>query len=254
MRARRSGHHRSQDGANGDDAGIGPLDDQVAHAAVDHHPCRLHDRSRRVDGDDVGLHDAVHDDGIEVDPVVHGVDQVPLRHDPPGLVAVADHDETGEFVILRCPVMVEGCRELARIPLTEGITGYGYHDEDVLPGSIHNYRVYLDRGLGMEMLFETGGLEVPVAPAELFQNNPNPFNPGTRIRWYLPSPSRVRITIFDVSGRPVRLLVDDNFGAGINSADWDGAREGGSAAASGVYFYRIEAGSFIDSKKMILIR
>jgi len=93
-----------------------------------------------------------------------------------------------------------------------------------------------------------------VAPAELFQNNPNPFNPGTTVRWYLPSASRVRITIFDVAGRPVRLLIDDKFEAGINSTDWDGARDSGDTAASGVYFYRIEAGPFSDSKKMILIR
>lgn len=167
---------------------------------------------------------------------------------------VADHDETGEFVILRCPGLIEECRELVRIPVISGMTVYGYHDADVSPGSIYNYRVYLDRGPGMEMLFETGGLEVPVAPAELFQNNPNPFNPGTTIGWYLPSASRVRITIFDVAGRPVRLLIDDKFEAGINSTGWDGARDSGDAAASGVYFYRIEAGPFSDSKKMILIR
>jgi hypothetical protein len=106
----------------------------------------------------------------------------------------------------------------------------------------------------MEMLFETGLMEVPVAPAELFQNNPNPFNPGTRIRWYLPSASRVRIVIFDVTGRPVRLLVDEKFEAGISSAAWDGTRDSGEAAASGVYFYRIEAGSFSESRKMVLLR
>jgi hypothetical protein len=185
------------------------------------------------------------------------VEQYRTAADPTGIElswTVADHDVAGEFVILRCPDVLEGCRELARVPLIDGMTGYGYDDEDVLPGSTHSYRVYLDRGLGMEMLFETGMLEVPVAPAQLFQNNPNPFNPGTRIRWYLPSASRVRIVIFDVTGRPVRLLVDEKFEAGINSTDWDGTRDSGDTAASGVYFYRIEAGSFTDSKKMILIR
>ena len=167
---------------------------------------------------------------------------------------VADHSETGEFIILRCPDTAEGCRELAGIPLIEGMTVYGFNDEDVAPGSVHNYRVYLDRGLGMELLFETGLLEVPVAPAALYQNYPNPFNPGTRIGWYMPSASKVRIMIFDLAGRPVRTLADHDFEAGANSVDWDGARDGGEAAASGVYFYRIEAGSFTDSKKMILLR
>lgn len=167
---------------------------------------------------------------------------------------VADHDETGEFVILRCPGVMEGCRELVRIPVIDGITVYGYEDEDVAPGSVHNYRVYLDRGLGMEMLFETGELEVPVMPASLFQNHPNPLNPGTTIGWYLPSASHVRITIYDVAGRSIRHLVDDEFEAGVNSTDWNGTRDSGEAAVSGVYFYRIEAGPFSDSKKMVLLR
>ncbi len=160
----------------------------------------------------------------------------------------------GEFVILRCPDAIEGCRELMRIPVIDGVTVYGYDDEDVAPGSTHNYRVYLDRGLGMEILFETGLMEVPVVPASLFQNYPNPFNPGTRIGWYMPSASRIRITVFDVAGRPVKLLVDRDFPAGVNSVDWDGTGNGGDAAASGVYFYHIEAGTFSESKKMILLR
>ena len=147
-----------------------------------------------------------------------------------------------------------GCRELMRIPVIDGIAVYVYDDEDVAPGSVHNYRVYLDRGLGMEMLFETGELEVPVVPASLFQNHPNPLNPGTTIGWYLPSASRVRITIYDLAGRPVRHLVDDQFEAGVNSTDWDGTRDAGDAAVSGVYFYRIEAGQFTDSKKMVILR
>jgi len=167
---------------------------------------------------------------------------------------VACTSTEGEFVVIRCPGAIGGCRELVRIPLMEGMTGYGYHDTDVAPGSEHDYRVYLDRGLGMEPLFEEIGIEVPVAPARLFQNYPNPFNPGTRIRWYQPCSSRVRITIFDVAGHPVRLLVDDIFEAGFNSTVWDGAREGGDAASSGVYFCRIEAGPFSSSRKMVLLR
>jgi hypothetical protein len=195
-------------------------------------------------------------------------DYVP--HDGPGLVedfsadpsptrislswTASDNDEEGEFVILRCPEQIEGCRELIRIPVIDGMTVYGYEDEDVLPGSEHNYRAYLDRGHGMEMLFETGMLKVPVAPAELYQNRPNPFNPGTRIAWYIPEASRVRITIFDAAGRPVRHLVNRMFEAGVGHVDWDGIGDTGKRSASGVYFYRIEAGSFDEAKKMILIR
>jgi hypothetical protein len=168
--------------------------------------------------------------------------------------SVADHDEAGEFVIYRCPESFDGCGELASIPLIEGIVSYGYLDSDVLPGETHQYRVYLDRGIGLELLFETGLLEVPVAPAQLYQNWPNPFNPGTRIGWYLPEPSRVRITIFDAAGRRVRLLIDEKYEAGENSVEWDGTLDGGGAAASGVYFYRIEAGSLDEARKMVLLR
>jgi len=167
---------------------------------------------------------------------------------------VSDHEEEGEFVILRCPEEIEGCRELLRIPAIDGISVYGYDDDDVLPGSQHNYRLYFDRGAGMELLFETGLVKVPFAPAELYQNQPNPFNPGTRIGWYIPEPERVRITIFDHAGRPVRHLVNRKFEAGVNHIDWDGTGDTGRPAASGVYFYRIEAGSFDEAKKMILLR
>jgi hypothetical protein len=160
----------------------------------------------------------------------------------------------GEFIIVRCPEAVEGCRELARIPLIPGMTIYGCHDRDVLPGSIHSYRVYLDKGVGREILFETDEMEVPVASAHLYQNHPNPFNPETTIRWYLPSASMVKVTVFDVSGRKVKVLVDGQFDAGVNSVVWDGTDKRGNATASGVYFYRIEAVSFDDSKKMIILR
>jgi len=160
----------------------------------------------------------------------------------------------GQFILMHCTGGLERCGEMMRFPVTEGLSVYGYHDRDVLPGSVHRYMVYLDRGQGMEFLFDTGDIEVPVAPAELFQNHPNPFNPATTVRWYLPSASHVKLTIYDVSGRKVRLLADGPRGAGEGSAEWDGRLDGGGAAASGVYFYRIEAGSFSDSKKMILLR
>jgi flagellar hook assembly protein FlgD len=64
----------------------------------------------------------------------------------------------------------------------------------------------------------------------------------------------VRITIFDAAGRRVRLLIDEKYEAGENSVEWDGTLDGGGAAASGVYFYRIEAGSLDEARKMVLLR
>ena len=78
---------------------------------------------------------------------------------------------------------------------------------------------------------------------------PNPFNPATEIRFALPEASHVTIDIYNVMGQKVTTLVDEHRDAGRHTVRWDG-----SYAASGVYFYRIEAGSFVESRKMILLK
>ncbi len=84
---------------------------------------------------------------------------------------------------------------------------------------------------------------------ELLQNYPNPFNPVTKIQYNLPGNSRVVITIYDILGRKVKELVNEKKDAGTYYVLFDG-----SNFASGVYFYKIEAGSFIETKKMVLIK
>lgn len=83
----------------------------------------------------------------------------------------------------------------------------------------------------------------------LSQNYPNPFNPKTNIEFQLPNSSAVKITVFDMLGREVAVLVDQNLGAGTYKTDFDGSR-----LASGVYFYRLETNDFAVTKKMILIK
>lgn len=83
----------------------------------------------------------------------------------------------------------------------------------------------------------------------LSQNYPNPFNPVTTISYALPRKSNVNIKVFDLLGRLVKTLVNEYKDAGVYSVSFDG-----SSLASGVYFYRIEAGDFTDSKKMILVK
>ena len=79
-------------------------------------------------------------------------------------------------------------------------------------------------------------------PLELLQNVPNPFNPSTTIRYVLPSRVKVRVTIYDVSGRPVVTLVDREEAAGPYGVEWNGTGADGARVSSGVYFVRIEAG------------
>ncbi len=83
----------------------------------------------------------------------------------------------------------------------------------------------------------------------LEQNFPNPFNPSTRLRYALPSDGLVQLRVFDVLGRQVALLVNDDKQAGIHAVQWDA-----SIQASGIYFYKITAGSLSETKKMLLIR
>ena len=100
------------------------------------------------------------------------------------------------------------------------------------------------------------GDETPAAPraSYLAQNYPNPFNPSTRITFGLAAPERVSLRVYDAAGRLVRVMVDGALPAGYYSESWNGLDEGGRAVASGVYFYRLDAGAFMQTKKMILLR
>jgi len=88
----------------------------------------------------------------------------------------------------------------------------------------------------------------------LYQNYPNPFNPTTIIKYDLPVPSEVKLEIFDILGRRVRVLVDTKQQAGFHNALWDGKTAAGRSVATGVYFYRIEAKEFVKTRKMLLVR
>lgn len=83
----------------------------------------------------------------------------------------------------------------------------------------------------------------------IFQNYPNPFNPSTKIKFTLPSPENVKISIYDITGRKVKDLLNQNLTAGTHTVDFDA-----TDLASGTYIYRINAGSFVQSKKMVLLK
>jgi hypothetical protein len=83
----------------------------------------------------------------------------------------------------------------------------------------------------------------------LSNNYPNPFNPATKIKYSIPHSSLVQIRIFDVLGKELETLVNEEKPAGTYELTWNAA-----ALPSGVYFYRIKAGSFIQTRKMILLK
>ncbi len=92
------------------------------------------------------------------------------------------------------------------------------------------------------------------SPTRLVQNTPNPFNPRTTIRFNLEAAGRARLMVFDVSGRLVATLVEKHLPAGEHRFDWDGRDDAGRTVASGVYFQRLEAPGFSDSRTMVLLK
>jgi hypothetical protein len=94
----------------------------------------------------------------------------------------------------------------------------------------------------------------PTYRDELAQNVPNPFNPSTTIAYSLAGDSDVTLAIFDVKGSRVKTLASGHETTGIHRVPWDGTNERGTRVSSGVYFYRLIAGSFKDTKKMVLLR
>jgi hypothetical protein len=88
----------------------------------------------------------------------------------------------------------------------------------------------------------------------LSQNYPNPFNPSTMIKFSLPVRSYVNLSIFNVLGQKVVTVADDIFEAGYHTVNWDGQDSNGRQVSSGIYIYRIQADTFADSRKMLLIK
>jgi len=88
----------------------------------------------------------------------------------------------------------------------------------------------------------------------LSQNFPNPFNPSTTISIALPNDSPVTLELFDISGRKVRTLVSGNLTAGFHDFVWDGRSDARQQVSSGVYLYRVTAGNFLQTRKMMLMR
>lgn len=89
---------------------------------------------------------------------------------------------------------------------------------------------------------------------DLRQNAPNPFNPTTTFWYDLPQATHVRLDIYNVLGQRVNTLVDDYQEAGYKSVVWNGTDSHGYSVASGMYFYRIEAGEFSKTMKMMMLK
>lgn len=108
--------------------------------------------------------------------------------------------------------------------------------------------IFLLIGLRTEATDNNEGNNLPFK-FELAQNYPNPFNPSTTIQYSLPKNLQVKIKVYDVIGREMATLVNELQKPGVYSVKFDGSR-----LASGVYFYRIVAGDFVETKRMVLVK
>ena len=88
----------------------------------------------------------------------------------------------------------------------------------------------------------------------LFQNYPNPVNPTTTIEYALPGAEHINLRIYNVNGQLVKTLTNEEKEAAYHSVVWDGRNEQGVLAPSGIYFYNIEAGEYVQTRKMVMLK
>jgi hypothetical protein len=140
--------------------------------------------------------------------------------------------------------------------LIRGDGPYRFVDDAIEAGRVYLYRLEArDLAGGTEYFGPVRGaaLARPLTLV-LHQNVPNPFNPATSIGFELPAPADVRLTIYDIQGRVVRLLASGRRAPGAYEIMWDGRNALGQAVGSGVYLYRLEVDDWQRTRKMLLIR
>lgn len=132
---------------------------------------------------------------------------------------------------------------------------YRFKDRTIEANRTYTYQLQAVDNDGAVGVVRTVTLTVkPPATFELGQNFPNPFNPVTSISYALAEPSHVRITVYNLVGQAVRVLVDKDQPVGFHTIRWDGRNQRGQSVSSGIYLYQIEAGTFVDTRKMLLLK
>ena len=138
-----------------------------------------------------------------------------------------------------------------------------YEDDSLEYDTEYFYRVYYYTGEhqseyseALSVTLEWMEIDVDQLPKvyAFHQNYPNPFNPITTLRYDLPGDAMVNITIYDMLGNLVSNLINTNQLSGFKSIQWDATNNQGQPVSAGVYLYSIEAGEFMQTKKMILLK
>ena len=131
---------------------------------------------------------------------------------------------------------------------TEQLEGVSFTDSDNGTAVGLNGKILRTTNGGVTFVEEE---EIDEIPTEflLSQNYPNPFNPSTKIRYSVPQSSSVVIKVFDILGNEIETLVNEEKSVGTYELNWNAEN-----LPSGVYFYRLQAGSFVETKKMVLMK
>jgi hypothetical protein len=185
------------------------------------------------------------------------------------LAAFAGHEDRGAAVIEWVTAMEnahagfhlyrstteDGTYQRITPELVTGENPYRYRDETVKLDRTYYYKLEAVDFAGVGQSFGPVAVRI-TAPAmySLAQNHPNPFNPETAIEFALPEAGEVTLTVYNLTGQEVVTLVHERLDAGRHTALWDGRDRSGVELASGVYIYRIKAGTFAKARKMVLVK
>lgn len=130
-------------------------------------------------------------------------------------------------------------------------------DEKIDMTKVKNYTFEdSDNVSKFELLLGKNLIDEPIVPQEYYlkQNYPNPFNPETVIEFGLPVSGNVTLKIYNTLGQEIKTLINTNLRSGTHKFKWNGRNSLGQRVASGIYIYKINSGSYVQTKKMILIR
>ena len=165
-----------------------------------------------------------------------------LRANPWGYVNMLGNNGT-----LLLEVTVGGVHDYAWLDITEANVAYysGLRDSFITEKAFTTVH---------GPITGVSGEPSPAPRFYLAQNQPNPFNPDTRIWFGLSGAAHVRLVIYDVTGRLVRVLVDGTLPSGLHEARWDGLNDRENPVASGCYFYQLTTGSLVERRRMVLLR
>jgi hypothetical protein len=137
---------------------------------------------------------------------------------------------------------------------SNSINKYSFSDCSPLTGKTL-YRIKQVDKSGQVKYYDslTVSLDTPVE-FRLMQNYPNPFNPSTAINFQLPATSQVTLKVYNIIGREITTLINEERPAGSNIVYWNGRDNNGSAVSSGIYFYKLTAGKYVETRKMNLLK